>query len=146
MLVKNLDSATNIELQRLLTTAGRTNLTFDKLKKSLQKAITLTGFRIDNSAYHMGEEILSVINDLKGNMNRCYICHSPNHIASKCNNEKGSTFRSKDKKKGGSRREPKDTQDGSCFYCKKSGHWKRNCRLFKEHKAQGKIVKRKPQN
>ena len=144
-LVKNLDNATNIELQRLLTTAGRTSLTFDKLKESLQKAITLTGFRSDNSVNHMGEEILTAINDLKGNMNRCYICHSPNHIASKCNNGKGSTFRSKNKKKEGSRREPKDTQDGSCFYCKKSGHWKRNCRLFKEHKAQGKI-KRKTQN
>ena len=121
-LVKNLDNATNIELQRLLTTAGRTNLTFEKLKTALQQSINLTGYKSDSSVNQMGEEILTAINALRGNMNRCYICHSPNHIASNCNKGKGQTFRPKNKNREGSRREPKDQQDGSSFYCKKKGH------------------------
>ena len=138
-LIKNIPKSTIVELQRLLANQ-RTSLTFEKLKQALQQAIVLTGFEPESKADAYGKEILSVVHAMQRNM-RCFKCNSSYHLASDCpkKNFKKTNFKHKER----SPREPQSEKDGSCFYCKKKGHWKRNCRQFKEDKAKGKAQKRK---
>ena len=138
-LIKNIPKSTIVELQRLLANQ-RQNLTFEKLKNALQQAIVLTGFEPESKADAYGKEILSVVNAMQKNM-RCYKCHSPNHLASNCTHKTGKKphFNRRDS----SPREPKTEKDGSCFYCKRKGHWKRDCRKLKADKAKGKFDKQK---
>ena len=129
-LEKNLDRQTYIELQRLLT-KERSTLTFDKIKVALQEAIRLTGGNNDQD--NGEEEILSAISALQRNMNRCYHCNSPDHIASQCYKQKnGRNYKNFQKPREGFQREHKDKKDGSlCFFCKKPGHWKKDCKLIR---------------
>ena len=135
-LIKFLDRATKVELQRILANEDRKNLTFQKLKDALQKAITLTGNEQDKS--NGKDEILSAINAIQRRLNRCYICDSTDHFASQCNKHYSKSKRGTFKPKEGFRRESKDKKDGNCFYCKQPGHWKNNCKLRKERQANGK--------
>ena len=135
-LEKNLDRQTYIELQRLLT-KERSNLTFDKIKVALQEAIRLTGGNNDKD--NGKEEILSAISALQRNINRCYHCNSPDHLASQCFKQKnGRNNKNFQRPREGFQREHKDKKDGSlCFFCKKPGHWKKDCKLIRRSK-QGK--------
>ena len=129
-LVKNLSNAQNVELQRLLPD-DRTTLTFDKLKESLRKAVTLTANqKTCNSVNFMGEEILQAINALQKDMKKCFICNSTDHLASRC--PKGrKNFRNQSFGKIGSKRETKTKKDGisnrsfRCYFCKNTGHYKK---------------------
>ena len=130
-LASNLDNPTNVELQRLLTAVGQNNMTFQKLKESLQTAIKLTGNQTEHKSLNkFGTEILSAIQRLDSKVNRCYSCGSTTHFADKCP-EKRKDRKPNFKKNNGSNREPKTKSDGRksvCYNCGKPGHFKKDCR------------------
>ena len=135
-LTKNLDRTTKVELQRILANEDRSSLTFIKLKEALQKAITLTGNESDNVG--KTTEILSAITAIQRKLNRCFICDSTDHLASQCNKQKAKFNKGPFKPREGFRRESKEKKDGSCFLCKRHGHWKKDCRFNKQRKYQNK--------
>ena len=143
-LEKNLDRQTFIELQRLIS-KERSTLTFEKIKVALQEAIRLTGGNNDQD--NGKEEILSAISALRRNINRCYHCNSPEHIASQCYKQKnGKNYKNFQRPREGFQREHKDKKDGSlCFFCKKPGHWKKDCKFIRKS-YQGKKGFQKKQN
>ena len=130
-LIKNLDNATNVEFQRLLNAVGRSNLTFAKLKESLQSAVRLTNASNNGKVNEIGE-ILTAINAMQRSMNKNYNGGEhgpnkkyPNQDRRKDNQNKEASKRESKTKKDGSSGSRKFT--GKCYECGERGHFKRNC-------------------
>ena len=131
-LINNLSNTQTVELQRLLQ-SQRQNLTFEKLKDCLRKAVILTtNQKNQNNINFMGEEILAAVNALHRNMKKCFICNSTDHIASSCPKRRNFQKNSNGKNRFGSRRETKTKKSGNrCHFCNIPGHFKRDCRKYK---------------
>ena len=131
-LIHNLTNSQNLELQRLLQ-SQRQNLTFEKLKESLRKAVILTSNQKNQKNINfIGEEILAAVNAIQKNMKKCFICNSSEHIASSCPKRRNFRKESNGKNRFGSRRETKTKKSGNrCHFCDIPGHYKRDCRKYK---------------